>query len=659
MWVWLGVIGLLFVAWHWSLIWANFRIATNNFQGLNNDWGHIMVIPFISIALAYAKRDELAQTPLKANLFGLILLLIGIFGFALGIYPGRNHMMQAAGMITSLYGLVLLTMGGSILRIVWFPIAFLAFFVKVSDIIWEHLAWQLQLSAASLSTFVLRFFAVFFNFEPTNRGSTIEMSFMQEGVMVTEALNVAEACAGLRMLTAFIALGVLVAFLGKRLWWQRLIICLSTIPIAVGINVGRVTALGLLFLVNPEWTRGEAHTLVGMLMLIPAFAFFLLLGWILDKIIIQPEEDPASQAQRTPHPAERDLALDRNRAPYLLKGLGIGAALMLLLGVGYGLFMISFDPSRFIAWATHGLVYAAMALTLLILAGTIVLLLKLMPRSQGNDENMVNRRMVALGVACGVLLVAFAGKQQVLAFTEVVLIKKPIELRHELYWIPNRIENWQRVGQDQIIPRDQLQELGTDKYLSRVYEDVNWPANEPGRAIRLHLAYYTGTPDVVPHVPDRCFVAGGAVPRGQGFIDISLDPARYMPDPESDGYIYNATLERIARVPALAFSARSFRYGESPNPEQQDSVFYFFAANGRFFPWSHDLRLYAFDPRDEYSYYCKIEVQVLPIGGRNVEPQVAVERVNDLLTVILPEIMSCLPDWVEVQRGNVHQAVER
>ncbi|MEQ8848400.1 exosortase/archaeosortase family protein [Botrimarina sp.] len=65
-------------------------------------------------------------------------------------------------------------------------------------------------------------------------------------------LEVAEACSGLRMVTIFGGFAVAVALLIKRPWWDRVIILLSALPIALIVNITRIVATALLYRLFPE-----------------------------------------------------------------------------------------------------------------------------------------------------------------------------------------------------------------------------------------------------------------------------------------------------------------------------------------------------------------------------------------------------------------------
>ncbi len=221
---------------------------------------------------------------------GLVLMLLGIALYCLTLGPRafNNDMIKGYAMIMALGGLVWFVSGWAVAKVALFPVAYLIFAVKISDRVWEAIAFKLQGIAAKASGIAINIFGLLINLEADVRGNTIEL--WRNGVKLGDGLNVAEACSGLRMLMTFIALGVAVAYLARRPWWARLTIVLLTVPIAILVNVGRVTTLGLIFPFKPEWTKGETHIAIGMLMLIPALGLFSLVGWILNKIVETPEQ---------------------------------------------------------------------------------------------------------------------------------------------------------------------------------------------------------------------------------------------------------------------------------------------------------------------------------------------------------------------------------
>jgi exosortase/archaeosortase family protein len=70
--------------------------------------------------------------------------------------------------------------------------------------------------------------------------------------------------------------------------WQKLIIVLSAIPIAIFCNVMRVSGQGLLdHYFSEKLSEGFAHAFVGLIMLLPAFFLILLVCWILDQLFVE------------------------------------------------------------------------------------------------------------------------------------------------------------------------------------------------------------------------------------------------------------------------------------------------------------------------------------------------------------------------------------
>lgn len=223
---------------------------------------------------------------------GIVLLLVGIVGYIVGVYPIRNDMAKGYSMILALGGLVWFACGAKVARIAWFSVFYMVFAIKLSDRVWEAVAFKLQGIAATASGVAINLLGLPAGLEAEVVGHTIQL--WHHGEQLGNGLNVEEACSGLRMLMTFIALGFAVAYLADRPWWARLTMVVMTIPIAIAVNVGRVATLGLLYPVNPKLAQGEAHIFIGLLMLLPALGLFMLLGWILNRLIL-PETDPKAQ----------------------------------------------------------------------------------------------------------------------------------------------------------------------------------------------------------------------------------------------------------------------------------------------------------------------------------------------------------------------------
>ncbi|MEM7624295.1 MAG: exosortase [Planctomycetota bacterium] len=643
-WVWIGVCTVLFVWLHWEFVYRTYRISKDP------NWSHVIIIPLISVYYIVQHKARLQAAPKRLFWWALPLVFFGLYAYLWGIYPGRNGMMRGYSMVITIFATTLFVLGPSAMRVLWFPIAYLVFAVKISDAIWERIAQFLQDVASHGATWTLGVLSHVLDYSVESNGNTIVMSFWRDGFQVVEPMNVAEACAGLRMLMAFIALGVALAFLFDRAWWQRLIMVSLAIPIAVAVNIGRVTVIGLIYTVNREYAQGDFHIFVGMLMLIPAAGLFMLVGWVLD--LLGRRRKVASVPAATAPTIRGDA--DPPGAGTIVKGLVVGTVLVLCSGFAYGMGINSFSAFPIVEAISPTLSLVLLSVGVAAFVAIALGARKLAPGRAGPAALTFGVAMVV-----GIMGTSAVGLQTVVNWQKLVLHKEPVPLRHYLTNLPLEKGNYVFLD-DIIIPKEQVEELGTELYINRIYEDLSVDRGEPGRQIRLHVAYYTGLVDTVPHVPDRCFTAGGAIPLAKGPQIISIDPEIATPAAEGPGYTAEAVTRppgaeddpfapgTTVHLPQRDIDTVLFTYRQDHPNAPIEHVNYFFAANGKFLASPNEVRLQGFDLRDTHSYYCKIEVLIY---GES-DPERVRERTTAILDEFLPEILACLPDWQDVKEGR-------
>ncbi|MEQ9096922.1 MAG: exosortase/archaeosortase family protein [Phycisphaerales bacterium] len=286
----LGMIALIGFAWlfrEWF-----FKQGMISYRALD-DWGHAFAVPAIAAYLLYQRRERLLAAPVKPFWPGLLPLLLGIACYVFFIVGVPTHMLQGFALVLAVFGFVLLVFGPHVMRVAIMPIAFLLFAVTISERIMIAITFQLQLIASQGGYLLLTIFGFPFGIESMVEGNVISV---MDDAGNTHQLNVAEACSGMRMVVAFIALGAAVALTQCRHWWQRVAVVLLSLPVAIALNVVRVAVLGFLtVLVDPDLASGEAHMLIGTLLLIPGLAVFLLLVWILNRVV---SDEPASEVAK-------------------------------------------------------------------------------------------------------------------------------------------------------------------------------------------------------------------------------------------------------------------------------------------------------------------------------------------------------------------------
>ena len=117
-------------------------------------------------------------------------------------------------------------------------------------------------------------------------------------------LTVAEACNGMRLLTAFLALGVATAYLDDKPIWQRVILVVAAVPIAIFCNVIRVSFTCWTYYIDkPEMGQDFMHFFAGIMMLIPAFGMLWGWAWLLRNLFVEDTDDRAE-----PRPAAEGAA---------------------------------------------------------------------------------------------------------------------------------------------------------------------------------------------------------------------------------------------------------------------------------------------------------------------------------------------------------------
>jgi exosortase D (VPLPA-CTERM-specific) len=225
------------------------------------EYSHGFLIPVVSAWLLWTRRDALHASIGPSSLAGAALVLLaivmGIIGELSAIW-----LLSQIGFVLALMGIVLTIGGYSLLRVAFIPLAYLLFAIPLPYFIDAVLTLKLQLISSRLGVFFISLFQIPVYLD----GNIIDMG--------TYKLQVVEACSGLRYLYPLLSLSFLAAYLFHGRPWQRVVIFLSSIPIAVGMNGFRIGMVG--FLVDRWGTRmaeGALHFFEGWVIFLACSAF--------------------------------------------------------------------------------------------------------------------------------------------------------------------------------------------------------------------------------------------------------------------------------------------------------------------------------------------------------------------------------------------------
>lgn len=272
------------------LLFYNWFLTQHGHSKGNGDWSHAYIVPLVSLYLLWQHREQLANLRTSTFWPGLIPMMTGIVSYVYFVVGIPNHFGQGLAMILTLFGLVLLMLGPKAMTWCFFPIAYLACGITLPEKVMTMMTWPLQQFAAKASYVVLNVIGVTTDIAGTQ-------ITVYDSSMNAHPLNIAEACSGMRMVIAFIALGVAVALVGTKMWWKRVVLLSLGAPVALLINVARVVVLGVASLYDPRWAGGQAHMFIGTLLLLPGFVLFMGVLWCMHKAIPEtPEASPVKPA---------------------------------------------------------------------------------------------------------------------------------------------------------------------------------------------------------------------------------------------------------------------------------------------------------------------------------------------------------------------------
>jgi exosortase len=214
------------------LYWPTLRHLVGQWWNDPN-FSHGFFVPLFSVFVIWQERDRLARITPRPSWTGLIVLLAGLGTLVVGRL-GAELFLDRSSLLLILAGVVILFLGWNWFRAILFPWAFLLLMIPIPTIIFNQITFPLQLLASTVAATVLPVLGV-----PILReGNVINLPSM--------ALEVAEACSGIRSLMSLITLAIIYGYLMEKRLWVRWLLALASVPIAVAANSIRIIGTGLL-----------------------------------------------------------------------------------------------------------------------------------------------------------------------------------------------------------------------------------------------------------------------------------------------------------------------------------------------------------------------------------------------------------------------------
>ena len=281
-----------------AFVYASVLIKLGRFWWDDPNYSHGLLIPFIIGYIIWTERERLSQIESRPSVFrggamtacALLLLWAGTAGAELFV--------QRTSLLLMLAGALVYFKGFRLLKMLFVPLLLLALSIPIPVIIFNKVAFPLQLFASRCAVWAMRLFDI----PVLRQGNVIEL--MPKGARTTKKLEVVEACSGIRSLMTLVTLAVVFAYFTRprsndgdggsggflsRIktygFWRSIILVASAVPIAILTNALRVSGTGVLaHYYGTEVADGFFHSFSGWVVYIVAFLLLFAVGWLLDRV---------------------------------------------------------------------------------------------------------------------------------------------------------------------------------------------------------------------------------------------------------------------------------------------------------------------------------------------------------------------------------------
>ena len=246
----------------------------------NDDYSAGQLVPLVALFLVWRERKNLRKCLLKPCWLGGIALVIlaqatRFYGLVFMFDSIDNY-----SLALTIAGLVLMVAGWQVFRCISWILLFLFLMFPLPGRVHNMISGPLQSMATTGAVFFMEAFGV----RVSQQGNVMMLN-------QNTPLAVAEACSGLRMLTAFIIVAAFIAYMVKRSRLQKAVVLASSIPVAVICNIIRIFVTAVIMLkVSSEAADKFFHDFAGIVMM--PIAVMLIFGelWLMEMLTLPETE---------------------------------------------------------------------------------------------------------------------------------------------------------------------------------------------------------------------------------------------------------------------------------------------------------------------------------------------------------------------------------
>lgn len=237
-----------------ALVHVQVLLALYDHSRQNETASHVILIPFITLALVYQSRNSIFASARLAWPAGLGVILAGL-GLLVTARLYGPSVSPADALAMAVGALVVLWIGGFVLaygrqafRAALFPLLFLGFMIPIPDLLLDGVVFLLRAGSTEAVSSLF-----------TLTGTP----FYKEGFIFslpTVVIEVAEECSGIRSSIALVVTSLLAGHMCLETGWKKAVLVAATLPLTILKNGIRIVTLSLLAIhVDPGFLTGQLH----------------------------------------------------------------------------------------------------------------------------------------------------------------------------------------------------------------------------------------------------------------------------------------------------------------------------------------------------------------------------------------------------------------
>ncbi len=237
-------------------------------ESFGADYSHGYLIPFVSLGVVWYKREDFFAAPKQVCQIGLFVIVAALAMHWLGAKMQQTRI-SLMSLILLIWGVPFYFYGWKVAKLLIFPCAYLIFCVPLNFL--DALSGPLQRVAVARAFSDIQALGI----ECERVGNMLRSPYFD--------LNVAAACSGLRSLLAMTALTAVYAYFTQPTLIKKWALFLTSIPIAVIGNVGRIDSIALVSVTSGQkYATGLHHDWAGYVFFAVAISLMVAFGKLLN-----------------------------------------------------------------------------------------------------------------------------------------------------------------------------------------------------------------------------------------------------------------------------------------------------------------------------------------------------------------------------------------